>query len=470
MMLARWMIALAVMSSLCGAVAPAEGAELRTLVQGEKTLNYFLVLPEHFDQSKSYPVLLALPPGNQTQELAQTALDKYWEAEAKVRGWVVIAPIGQYGRTFHDGLERAIPPLLDEVARAVNFEGGRAYLAGVSVGGMSAYRVATEYTPRFFTMLVLPGYPPDDRATLALRNLKDLPHGVHAFVGAADAQWLNLSQVTKQRLDAYGVENTLEIIPGEGHILNMKAIELYDLLDGMRPKAMPVVAAPTTAVPNSASEPTTPAATLPTPASPPAQPVVASPAPPPTPPETASEHIGLIQQEPVAAPAPGSAPAATPPPAAHANELSLIEQRREVDAVNEVLDDFHDAAAKADEARYFGHMDPLFVFLGTDATERWTLEEFRTFAHPYFAKGKAWTYRPNHRSVTVTATGSPDIQVAWFDEMLDNEHLGVTRGSGVLRKIGGVWRLTQYNLSLPVPNDLADEVVAKIKAKAVNTP
>ena len=39
-------------------------------------------------------------------------------------------------------------------------------------------------------------------------------------------------------------------------------------------------------------------------------------------------------------------------------------------AINRVIDDFHHAASVADEAAYFGHMAPEFIFLGTDATGR----------------------------------------------------------------------------------------------------
>src|SRR5271170_7515795 len=37
-----------------------------------------------------------------------------------------------------------------------------------------------------------------------------------------------------------------------------------------------------------------------------------------------------------------------------------------------VLDDWHQAAAVSDEARYFGHFAPNGVYMGTDPTERWT--------------------------------------------------------------------------------------------------
>jgi hypothetical protein len=41
---------------------------------------------------------------------------------------------------------------------------------------------------------------------------------------------------------------------------------------------------------------------------------------------------------------------------------------------------------------------------------------------------------------------------------------GSARGTGVLRRIGGVWKIEQYHLTIPVPNALADEVVKRIRA------
>jgi hypothetical protein len=124
-----------------------------------------------------------------------------------------------------------------------------------------------------------------------------------------------------------------------------------------------------------------------------------------------------------------------------------------------VLDSFHDAAAKADEDRYFNLYAPDAVFLGTDAKERWTLEEFRGFAHPYFAKGKAWTYLPIPGTRHISIEGK-DHDVAWFDEQLENAKLGICRGSGVLVKVGNDWKVKQYNLTILVPNEIAEKVAA----------
>src|SRR5262245_54855652 len=128
-------------------------------------------------------------------------------------------------------------------------------------------------------------------------------------------------------------------------------------------------------------------------------------------------------------------------------------------AVSRLLDDWHRAASAADGARYFGHMAEDAVFLGTDASERWTLAEFRVYCEPYFSKGTGWTYEPRERHVRV------DGELAWFDERLWNEKYGECRGTGVLHRDGGEWKIVHYSLTFPVPNELAADVVKMIRGR-----
>jgi uncharacterized protein (TIGR02246 family) len=127
-------------------------------------------------------------------------------------------------------------------------------------------------------------------------------------------------------------------------------------------------------------------------------------------------------------------------------------------AIGSVLDAWHAAAAAADEERYFSYFTPDAVFLGTDATERWTRDEFRKWARPYFAKGRGWTYRATARWISF----APDRRVAWFDETLENAGYGTCRGSGVLVATDSGWKIAQYNLSIPIPNGISGEIVKRI--------
>src|SRR5438067_1116433 len=97
-----------------------------------------------------------------------------------------------------------------------------------------------------------------------------------------------------------------------------------------------------------------------------------------------------------------------PPAASPASPVSLSSPSSAAadrSAVDHTLDDFHDAAAHADEARYFAHFAPRGVFLGTDAAERWDVASFRAYAHPRFASGKAWSFHATERHVDFSADG-----------------------------------------------------------------
>jgi len=134
--------------------------------------------------------------------------------------------------------------------------------------------------------------------------------------------------------------------------------------------------------------------------------------------------------------------------------------------VGAALDDWHDAAEHADYDRYFDHFaSDSAIFMGTDATERWTVSEFKPWAKPYFDRGKAWNFTPVDRHIYFAESG----QIAWFDESLDTPNLGPARGSGVLVRRKGDWKITHYNLSVPIPNAIIDTVVYQVREALSDT-
>lgn len=145
-----------------------------------------------------------------------------------------------------------------------------------------------------------------------------------------------------------------------------------------------------------------------------------------------------------------------------------------------LLDRFHGAASRADMEGYLACLGPESVFLGTDASERWSVAQFREYCRPYFAKGQGWTYTPRERHITfvyeasqrvAVASGASLYPVAYFDELLTNEKYGVCRGTGVVVGDGaGGWHIAQYALALAVPNGAAREVVDVIRREAGGAP
>ncbi|ASW74077.2 hypothetical protein IQ37_12795 [Chryseobacterium piperi] len=124
--------------------------------------------------------------------------------------------------------------------------------------------------------------------------------------------------------------------------------------------------------------------------------------------------------------------------------------------INTMLDGFNAAAAKADFTHYFNYFADESTFIGTDATEVWDKKAFMIWAKPHFDKKRTWNFTALKRNIYF----SKDRKMAWFDELLDTQ-MKICRGSGVLEKINGDWKVKQYVLSMTVPNDIVDKVVAE---------
>jgi hypothetical protein len=135
-----------------------------------------------------------------------------------------------------------------------------------------------------------------------------------------------------------------------------------------------------------------------------------------------------------------------------------------IQQVSAVLDQLHATASKADFQAYFKLFHADSVFIGTDASERWDLPTFKAYAKPHFDAGRGWTYKPGVRHIQI----APDGRTAWFDEMLEHANYGTCRGTGVLLRGDKAedWKVVQYHLTIPVPNDLAKDLVTMIKKQA----
>lgn len=129
-------------------------------------------------------------------------------------------------------------------------------------------------------------------------------------------------------------------------------------------------------------------------------------------------------------------------------------------AINRVIDDFHDAAANGDEARYLGHLSDDAVFMGTDETERWPKHpDFAGHVEARFENGRGWDYESIDRNVRVSDGGT----FAWFDEVVYSESNGRFRGTGVLVNESGRWKIAHYAMSFLIDNADWERVIAITK-------
>lgn len=134
--------------------------------------------------------------------------------------------------------------------------------------------------------------------------------------------------------------------------------------------------------------------------------------------------------------------------------LSAEENRK--NEIDKVLTQLHQAAADADWETYFALYTDNSTFIGTDVSERWDKATFKKYA----SQSNGWTYHLRERNIDIT----PDGNSAWFDEVLDSESYGTSRGTGVLIRTETGWKVTQYHLTFPLPNALAGEITQQIQS------
>ena len=85
-------------------------------------------------------------------------MSEVWVTEARARGWVVLSPVAPGGVMFFEGAEELVPEFLRMVRVRYQPQGGRFMLAGISNGGISAFRVAGRNPELFYSLTVLPGF------------------------------------------------------------------------------------------------------------------------------------------------------------------------------------------------------------------------------------------------------------------------------------------------------------------------
>ena len=124
---------------------------------------------------------------------------------------------------------------------------------------------------------------------------------------------------------------------------------------------------------------------------------------------------------------------------------------------DDLLDGLHQDAHEGNFQSYFERYTSDAVFLGTDKSERWSMDEFKAYAEPAFADGRGWTYE------VVERNWEGDGQTLWFDEILFNEKLGHCRGTGVVEWVKEEWKIAHYALTMLVPNEIAADVGSQTK-------
>ncbi len=164
-------------TGVSGSPALAEVLELEKQV-GRDTVHYKVVLPDGYrgdehGPDKTWPAVLVFGGGPQTMRTIDGALERNFQEEAEIRGYIVIAPAAPDDDLFFRGGDRIFPTFLDLVLEDYSIEERRFHVAGPSNGGIAAMHVASRFPEYFVSATAFPGYlwQPSDAGLEALAGI-----------------------------------------------------------------------------------------------------------------------------------------------------------------------------------------------------------------------------------------------------------------------------------------------------------
>ena len=196
------------------------------------TLHYKVVLPKEYDAAKTYPAVLAFPPGGQGADMVMTTLVRNWQPEGERRGYIVLIPAAPNGRLFFEEGVRVFPEFLDKMLVEYKIRDNKFHIAGMSNGGISAFYIAASYPQYFLSVTGFPGYLPD--ATLARLNAL-AKMCINMYVGEFDTDWLQEMKSQAAQFRASGFTVRFTIAKGDSHVLGTLqgsgAARLFDQLE-----------------------------------------------------------------------------------------------------------------------------------------------------------------------------------------------------------------------------------------------
>ncbi len=194
------------------------------------TVNYKVVLPNNYDPSRAYPMVLAFPGGGQSMNIVTNMLERNWRPEAERRGYIIVSPAAPNGDLFFEGADRIFPAFLDQILRDYKVETGKLHIAGPSNGGISAFHIAAMYPQYFRSLTGYPGYLPEEARTNALK-----PLCIYMHVGERDTGWLDDMRKQSESFRRKGLHVHFSVEKGQEHLIQTLtgdgAKRLFDQLE-----------------------------------------------------------------------------------------------------------------------------------------------------------------------------------------------------------------------------------------------
>lgn len=165
-------------------------------------------------------VVVAFPWGAGDAGLLAGLVETYWDDAAPTAGYAVVG-VEIHGPGLRESAPVVIPTLLEWIERNVPEAAGNIVLTGASAGGVGVFHAALAMPDRVAAIVAMPGRASGDTLLESLAGVSVL-----LMVGEHDRRWVTGSESTAERLQAAGAKVTLQVVPGQGHVLHVPQREL----------------------------------------------------------------------------------------------------------------------------------------------------------------------------------------------------------------------------------------------------
>lgn len=195
------------------------GERVRIVTVGDDRIEYVLVVPEDYEPSCPYPLLVACHGmGMRGQQFVRR-----WKQPCLEHGYILVCPTNPYGGRGYGArpAERALVlAAIEDVARTYHVDPDRVFLTGLSAGGYATWDVGLHHADRFAGIIPEAGMPVHEGGRITrymyLQNASS-GLGVLALVGERDTTVRKICEQAVEKLQALGGDASLVVVSNMGH-------------------------------------------------------------------------------------------------------------------------------------------------------------------------------------------------------------------------------------------------------------
>lgn len=181
----------------------------------ESAFAFKVVYPENYDPEKTYPVLLGLSGGGQSEKIVDYCYAA-WFRSSYFKNHLSIFPISPEGKNLRTYSGEEITALVAAINRQYKVTPNNWIIVGTSNGGVATFNFLANSPERYAGAIVIPGVLREEvEINEQWKHLKVLL----AYGEKDDANWIEHTKTTEERLTNRVSKVSSMVLEGQGHIL-----------------------------------------------------------------------------------------------------------------------------------------------------------------------------------------------------------------------------------------------------------